>query len=377
MTIQVDELNEILTTDNLIEVVESLGGVISNTSTDDKGTEYTIFSSICHHVDAEHHKSKLYLNHNKHTFYCYSCSNSFNIYTLVKQRKSMMGEDYNFPQILQYVCDICGIPYNGGVAKPIKKKNDSKELINKLQRYTQKGISSNENKIYDKQVLYFLEEIYHQSFIDDGIPISVQEQYGIKFYQYCQQICIPVYDESANFIGVHCRNLLPHMIDNGYKYLPLKLLDGTEYKFSTSNVLFGLNVNKINIQNLKTAILVESPKCVMQLESILESNISCGLFGMNCGLAKRDILLKIGIEHIVIALDKQYHSMLDEDGNKTDEFLLYEKKILKIRDLWIGFATVSVMYDDIDLLDYKDSPTDKGKEIWDVMWKEKEIIYEL
>ena len=384
MRIEVDELNKILTTEKVIKVVESLGGVIANESSyGNDGEEYMIWSSICHHKSADSHKKKLYMKISNNTFYCYSCSNSFNLYTLIIARKELLGEECNFPQALQYVCDVCDIPYDKTSIEPtkVKKKEEIFDWMNVLGKYIKNSNRNTENKIYDKSVLKLLDKIYHDSFISDNIPIEVQEKYGIRFYKYGQSICIPIYDEDANFIGVHCRQLLPHIVDAGFKYLPLKILNGTEYNFSTNNVLYGLNVNKINIQNKKTAILVESPKSVMQLETILPMNISCALFGMNCSKVKRDILLKMGVTHIVIALDKQYHNAYETNENgervKTQEFEKYEKTIFKIRDLFVGFCSVYVMYDDINLLNYKDSPSDRGKETWDRMYNEKECIYEV
>ena len=177
------------------------------------------------------------------------------------------------------------------------------------------------------------------------------EMFRICFYPYAQQIVIPVFDENGNLIGLHGRNLIPELIEAGYKYLPVKLVNGvdekgnhgTEFRFNTSNVLYGLNLTKSNIEYTGEVTLFEAPKSVMQMNDILFLNNTVGMFGMNLQNKRRDMLLKLGV-------------------NKFK-----------------GFAEVNVIYDaddDFPLLDYKDSPSDKGEEIWDLLYKNKECIDE-
>ena len=71
--------------------------------------------------------------------------------------------------------------------------------------------------------------------------------------------------------------------------------------------------------------------------------------------------------------------MYDEKGELTEKFILWKKKVLAIADKFKGFAEVNVIYDaddDFPLLDYKDSPSDKGEEIWNLLYKNKECIDE-
>lgn len=368
MKIDVEEINKKITDDSIKDIMKSFGAYpISETS------EYILFPSICHHIDFDNHKKKLYYYKNGSFFLCYSCSSSGDIYWLVQERKKLLGEECNFPQAIKYVCDILGIDCDN--IEPPKPKTNIYDWSG-LKKYLKNASSLSVNKEYDKSILNYFDETYHDSFINDHISIETMEKFGIRFYKYKQQICIPVYDENSRFIGIHARNLLPELIEQGYKYIPLKMLNGVEYKFNTSNVLFGLNMNKMFIKTQKTVIITEAPKGVMQLDSY-GVHIGVGLFGRNLQKAKLKLLLQYGIENVIIALDKQYHSILDESGEYTSEYIKYEKVVMKIIDSFRPYVkNIYVVYDkdEDNYLDYCDSPMDKGKYVWKKMLEDKENI---
>jgi hypothetical protein len=147
------------------------------------------------------------------------------------------------------------------------------------------------------------------------------------------------------------------------------MLNGDEYKFQMGLELFGLNYNKINIEKSKEVILVESPKSVMQTDNFDMPNICCALFGMNFSLQKLKLLLTFGTERYIICLDKQYKEINDK------EYKVWVKKINKIIDIIRPHAKeISVMWDKDNLLDYCDSPTDKGNDIFMKLYNERSIL---
>jgi hypothetical protein len=154
------------------------------------------------------------------------------------------------------------------------------------------------------------------------------------------------------------------------------MLDGFEYKFNSSSVLYGLNMNKMFIQGSKEVIIVEAPKGVQQLDTFGVYN-SVGLFGRSLQRDKLKLLLKYGVEKFVIALDKQYEKQFDENKEITKDYENYIKIINKIIETIKPYAKeISIIYDKDEhcLLDFKDAPMDKGKDIWNKMYKEREII---
>ena len=126
---------------------------------------------------------------------------------------------------------------------------------------------------------------------------------------------------------------------------------------------------KINIEKAKQVILLESPKSVMQADNFSMPNICVGMFGMSFSLQKLKLLLNLGVDKFSIALDKQYEKI----GNT--EYKAWEKKINKIIDIIRPYANeISVIWDKDKLLNYKDSPTDKGENIFMQLWNEREIL---
>jgi hypothetical protein len=272
---------------------------------------------------------------------------------------------------MRYICEVCNIPFNfNDDNKPIKKieYNWKKTLL----RYLPNQESFNSLTMYDDKILGLLDSVYHQSFIDDNISINTMKKYGLKYYQYAQQVAIPIYDDENNFVGIHARNFKPESIELGYKYIPMKTINGDEYKFPTSQVLYGLNMNKENIKKTKSIALFEAPKSVLQMEEILDVNISVGMFGMSLKTPQRNLILKYEVSVCYICIDKQYMKMY-KDGVKTEEFMKYEKKVMAIyKDLKSFIPNIYVIYDNSNLLEYKDSPSDKGKNVWDILFKNKE-----
>lgn len=379
--IDAKKLTKQLTIDNYREVAIALGAKVIK-----EEDNYILFSSICHEKNPDEIKNKLYFYKDRKIFICYICSVSYTVYNLVRQRKRILGETYSFPDALKYVCDVCNIPYDNNITRIHKETTKVYNWEDDLSRYIKIKNGESLLKTYDKNILNFFPKIYHQSFIDDGITIETMEMFGICYYPYAQQIVIPVYNENGDLIGLHGRNLRPEAIEAGYKYIPVKLVDGideksnggTEFRFNTSNVLYGLNWTKANIEYTGEVHLFEAPKSVMQMDSILEINNTVGLFGMNLQNKRRDMLVKLGIENVNIALDKQYHTIFDDKGELTEEFIKWKMKVLKIAEKFKGFVkTITVTYDYDDnnpLLNYKDSPSDRGKEVWDKLYEEREVI---
>ena len=67
--------------------------------------------------------------------------------------------------------------------------------------------------------------------------------------------------------------------------------------------------------------------------------------------------------------------MYNNDGSKTDEFIKYEKMVMDIYNELKNFVpNIYVVYDDGDLLGYKDSPSDKGKVVWSKLFNKKEKL---
>ena len=113
--------------------------------------------------------------------------------------------------------------------------------------------------------------------------------------------------------------------------------------------------------------LFEAPKSVLQCESILRNNTAVAMFGMNLHKQQIVLLLELGVTKFNICLDKQYESMYN-----NDEFDRYKKIINDFITKLSPYGEVNVVYDTEGLLDYKDSPSDKGKDVFVKLYKQRE-----
>ena len=80
------------------------------------------------------------------------------------------------------------------------------------------------------------------------------------------------------------------------------------------------------------------------------------------------MLLSLGVEEIIIAFDKQWQKVND------NEFNLWTTKLAKINDKYKNYVKISFVFDKWNLLDYKDSPIDKGPKVFEQLLKKRIII---
>ena len=219
------------------------------------GNIYTC-KTVCHHGD----KMKLYYHRDTKSFRCYTgACGSMDIFSLVQNHF-----DIEFYAALIYVANKFGIVDDGEsfIDKSNKIENPGAIFERKLKRAVFPEIEILDDKILND--FYF--EYFHKSWIDEGISISAMNKFGISYSIEDNQIIIPHRDKNGNLIGVRARNLNKNLVDQGKKYMPI-YNSGKVLKHPTGANLYGMDLNKHKIDELKCAILFESEKSVLQLES--------------------------------------------------------------------------------------------------------------
>jgi len=109
----------------------------------------------------------------------------------------------------------------------------------------------------------------------------------------------------------------------------------------------------------------------MQCDSFFpDNNFTVSLCGMNMSNYQRDLILSLGINEVFIALDKQYQNDIASDAEQR-EYDKYVRRVKKIADRFVNYVDVYIIYDDEGVLGYKDSPSDKGKEVLIELMKKK------
>ena len=103
--------------------------------------------------------------------------------------------------------------------------------------------------------------------------------------------------------------------------------------------------------------------------SYLDKNISVAVCGSSLSSAQVKELLSLDVREIVIAFDRQYKEYKDEECMK------WHDKINKIVWKYKDYVKMSVIFDEDHLLGYKDSPTDRGKEVFEKLYKNRINLY--
>ena len=334
------------------------------------------FQSCCHHSTPHDGGYNLAFNPNSTSFMCFSqCSCSYSLLSLVKKHKELVDGKCSTWSAMKFICDQVNIPFN--FKEEVKQVNTNiYKWQNSLLKYTKNKNKNIELRVYNKKILNYFPKIYHTDWIDYGISEEVLDKYNIGWYNYKQQITIPCYRQNGDLIGIRVRNMNPEI---DIKYIPLQLLDGTEFNFPTNEVFYGENFNWTNVQRTKSVILVESEKTVMKYESWYgaKNNICLGLYGSVLSNAKLKKLLSWNCETFYICLDSDFESIeYSNNDEKITSYEKFEKKVMNIYNKLKPYAkSVYVIYNNLGFENcYKYSITDYTREQFEKIWNNKEKI---
>lgn len=341
--IDLNVLEESLTDEKVIELLAFLG----NDEYINKD-DCIIFKTICHNVDPEDASLKLYYYKKNHRFVCYTeCGDSFNIYTLFERRYKLLGIKYNFYRdIILKISDGKVVHKdNTGFYSVYESNYDkyrkTKPLVN-LPHY-------NEN------ILNIYTSFATPEWLEDGISEEVMNIYNIKYSIVNNKIIIPHYDIDNNLIGIRGRALNENDLLIG-KYMPVQI-EGYTYSHPLSYNLYGLNVVKDNIKKYELAIVAESEKSALQYMTMFgkDKAICVACCGSSFHRYQLDLLLSCGAKKVLIAFDKE--------GETWEKRQKYYNKLYSICNKYKNFCKMGFVFDSSNLLNLKDSPFDKGKEI--------------
>ena len=114
-----------------------------------------------------------------------------------------------------------------------------------------------------------------------------------------------------------------------------------------------------------------------------ENNIALATCGMSFSLYQRDLLLSLDIEEATICFDKQYRiefiddENLDRNSKVWKEYENYIIRLIKISEMLMPYVNVSIVTCWDDRLKYKDAPIDRGKDIFEQLYKERYYVNDL
>lgn len=191
----------------------------------------------------------------------------------------------------------------------------------------------------------------------------------IGFYPGGDQITIPHFDANGRFIGLRGRTLCKEEGERYGKYRPIKI--GKDlYNHPLGMNLYNFNNSKDNIKLAKKAIVFEGEKSCLLYQSYfgLDNDISVACCGSSLSNYQVQQLMSAGAEEIIIAFDRQFKEIGDE------EFKHLKRNLLKLRAKYKNYVNISFIFDKKMITGYKDSPIDCGKDIFLHLFKERIVL---
>lgn len=356
-----EEIKDYITIENVYTLLQEFGG-------EPEYTNFGIIShTICHNPPKEGSR-KLYFYENTKLFNCFTNCGFFDVFDLVKKVK-IIQEDRNFDlndavRWLAQRFNIAGREEDDDV----DQLKDWKYLsnYNRIQNIEIKN-NSVTLKEYDSEILNrFNYNVLIQPWIDEGISQESLKLAQIGYYPGNEQITIPHFDENNRLIGIRGRTLVQEEAEKYGKYRPIQVC-GNMYNHPLGLSLYGLNWAKENIKNIHSVFIFESEKSVLKYMSMfgIENDIAVACCGSNLSNTQINLLLNLGVEEIIIALDRQYQEIGD------DEYKKWVKKLTTISKNYSNYVKISFMFDIDHVISYKSSPIDEGKEKFLYLYKNR------
>lgn len=310
----------------------------------DKGAYY-IMPTYCHHHKDEEASYKLYYYKNTKMFVCYSNDGNMSIFKFLRLYYESQEYEYDwYSDIYSLIVDENSL--EGFVTKTDKKydKYADKYLFHEMPMLP----------TYNKGVLDCFEPCRAIEWLNDGISTKTLDRFNIKYSSTRNKIVIPHYDVNDNLVGIRGRALNEEEAEIFGKYVPLRV-EQTIYKHPLSLNLYGLNMAKDNIKKYGICYIFEGEKSVLQLDSFNMPHCGVAACGSNFNKYQLKILMKTcRPKEIVICFDNE------EQPHRDDYFL----KLKNICNKYSNYANFSFIYDRHNITNKKDSPTDKGEQIF-------------
>ena len=375
-----DEIKNQLAIDDILRLVAELGGepMMGNT-----GNFFTA-RTICHNVLGEGSR-KLYYYDNTKLFQCFTdCAGSFDIYELVQKVKNNNREykvaykegravprPWQLFDAVEFVAVYFGFSAEISEFEEIQNKLEDWSVFDKYERLQNKTETVKqiiELKLYDSTILKNLPQPRIKAWEREGITQEVMLNRGIAYDPRTQSIVIPHYNIDGSLVGIRERTLIKE--DEIYgKYRPA-ILNGQMYNHPLGFNLYNLNNSKDAIKILKKVIVFEGEKSPLLYASYfgLENDITVACCGSNLLSNQMQLLLSLGVEEVIIAFDKQFKEIGDEEWKRL------VKNYESLHKKYGSYVQISYMFDKNDLIGYKDSPIDCGPEVFLQMFNERVVI---
>lgn len=313
-------------------------------------SDFIQLPTVCHGGNSH----KLYYYKNSKKLICFTNCGSMDIFNFVSKVKGISNSE-------AFKLVVSGFDVETSRDVEIEYNPASK-----FKRATENA--SHDLKPLDETVLNHYYPFGIEEWTKENISYSTQSKFEIRYSIEDNAIIIPHRNTNGDLVGIRQRNLNQESIDRGIKYVPTRL-NGQIFKYPTGDNLYGYYYNQLAIKATKKIILFEAEKSVMMMDTFYhDNNFSVALSGHNLSKAQIKFIYSLPVDEIIIGLDKDYK----QDDYETKQAL--EELIVKKYGRLTNRFNVSVLWDEKGLLGYKDSPTDKGKEVFDKLLEQRRYI---
>ena len=267
------------------------------------------------------------------------------IFTLIQYVKGN-----TLPEAIGIVCKVCDIKYTNSEVKQVR--SSSYDFLKKFKRSIKKEEYIPEEIILPES---FTERFIREDcllYTNDGVSSKSQEKFGVSYDVLGERIVIPIRNEDGNLLSFKGRTE-----DKDYKINGVaKFL--SYYPCNNNNYLYGYFENFFDILGADELIIMEAEKGCMQLDTMGINNVVATNKKIISPIQIKK-LLKLG-KPIVIAFDQDV----------TEEMIFIEAKKFS------GLIKISYIFDTLDLLKRKESPSDKGIKVFQQLMDECKFEYD-
>lgn len=375
---QLEEIKNNLTIEQVYDLVAELGGEPRMEG------NYFVAQTLCHNHAGEG-SHKLYYYNNTKLFKCYTnCGDTFDIFELICRHMNTIGQVKNYYtregklaerkwevfDAIEFVLLYFHISSQNNNFFEEQEKLQDWSYFNILEKNSLVTLNKKtiEMRIFDENILKFLPRPHITPWEEEGITREVMMNRGIAYDPKNQGIVIPHYNEYGQLIGIRERTLIKEEEKYG-KYRPA-ILSGQMYNHPLGFNLYNLNNSKDNISQMGKAIVWEGEKSSLLYASYFgeENDITVAACGSSLINYQVELLLKYGAKEIIVAFDKQFKQIGDDEWKKLT------KNLKSIHNKYGAYAQISYLFDKKDLLGYKMSPIDAGPDVFLELFKERVII---
>lgn len=246
-------------------------------------------------------------------------------------------EGCTFPQALERICEWTGI--RGRTKRHITYPFDGfyKDLIRNY------GAEEDKQKVYKKSDLPSPLAL-SEKFLNDGISLQVQEEWGIRYDLDGNNILIPIEDSCGRLVGCKARRADPDISHDKRWFAYLS--------YSKTQNVYGYVQNYSKIIHAKIVFIFEAEKSVLQCASF-GFCVAVAIGGHSFSQTQVKLIKSLMTEKIIVAFDAD----ICEDEVKFEAKKLQQNTVFSNR---VGY----ILDENHDLLGEKDSPSDKGVDVF-------------